>query len=98
MAAVGGGRSKAAAAFDGGVDGLRIGHVEAKMAIDTSGGGWRQRASAFNGGDARRGPLVFDGGDDGRLLWQQWSVDNRYGVQWWRWWWCSMTAAAFDGV
>ena len=54
MAAVGGGRSMAAAWFDGGVDGLRIGHVEAKMAIDTSGGGWRQRASAFDGGDGRK--------------------------------------------
>jgi hypothetical protein len=54
MAAGGGGRSMAAAWFDGGVDGLRIGHVEAKMAIDTSGGGWRQRASAFDGGDGRK--------------------------------------------
>jgi len=41
--------------------------------------------------------LVFDGGD-GRLLQQQWTVDNRYGLQW-RWWrWHSMRAAAFDGV
>jgi hypothetical protein len=46
----GGGAFMAAAAFDGGIGGLRIGNVEAKMAIDTSGGGWRQRASAFDGG------------------------------------------------
>ncbi len=38
------------AEFDGGNDGLRIGDVEAKMAIDTSGGGWQQRVSAFDGG------------------------------------------------
>jgi hypothetical protein len=44
----------AVAAFDGGIDGLRIGNVEAKMAIDTIGGEWRQRASAFDGGDGRR--------------------------------------------
>ncbi len=30
----------AAAAFNGGGNGLRIGNVEAKMMIDTSGGGW----------------------------------------------------------
>ena len=35
-----GGHSMAAAAFDGGGDGPRIGDVEANMAIDTSGGGW----------------------------------------------------------
>jgi len=44
----------AVAAFDGGVDGLRIGNVEAKMAIDTIGGGWQQQVSAFDGGDGRR--------------------------------------------
>ena len=60
----GGGRSMAAAAFDCGVNGMRIGNVEAKMVIDTtSGGGWRQRASAFDGGDGRRWSLVFDSGD-----------------------------------
>ena len=37
--------------FDGVGNGLRIGDVEAKMAIDTSGGRWRQRASAFDGVD-----------------------------------------------
>ena len=87
-------------AFNGGgsvCDGLWIGDVEANMAIDTNGGGWRQWASAFDGGDGRRWPLAFDGGD-GRLLWQQWSVDNRYIVQWWRWWWRLMAVAAFDGV
>ena len=48
----GGGQSMAVVVFDGDVDGLRIGDVEAKMAIDTSDGGcWRQRASAFDGGD-----------------------------------------------
>jgi len=44
-------------AFNGGGsvrDGLRIGDAEANMAIDTSGGGWRQWASAFDGGDGRR--------------------------------------------
>jgi hypothetical protein len=78
------------------IDGLRICDVEAKMGIDTIGGGWRQRASEFDGSQ-RRWPLVFDGGD-GRLLWQQWTVDNRYRVQWRRWRWRSMTTAAFDGV
>ena len=34
------GPSMAVAAFDGSVDGLQIGYVEAKMAIDTIGGGW----------------------------------------------------------
>ena len=32
------------------------------MAIGTSGGGWRQRASAFDGGDGRRWTFVFDSG------------------------------------
>ena len=50
----GGGQSMAVVVFDGDIDGLRIGDVEAKMAIDTSGGGWRQRASAFDGGDGRK--------------------------------------------
>jgi hypothetical protein len=53
----------AAAVFDCGCDGMRIDDVKAKMVIDTSGGGWRQRASAFDGGDGRRWSLVFDGGD-----------------------------------
>ena len=47
-------RSMAAAAFGVGVNGLRIDDVGANMAIDTSGGGWRQRASAFDGGDGRK--------------------------------------------
>ena len=38
-------------------------YAEAKMAIGTSGGGWRQGASAFDGGDGRRWTFVFDGGD-----------------------------------
>jgi hypothetical protein len=58
-----GGHSMAVAAFEGGGDGLRIGYAEAKMVIGTSGGGWRQRASAFDGGDGRRWTFVFDGGD-----------------------------------
>ena len=86
-----------AAAFNGGADELWIGNVEAKMAIDTSGGGWQQRASAFDGGDGGRWLLVFDGGDR-QLLWQQWIVDNRYGIQWRHWRWRSMMMAAFDGV
>ncbi len=49
----------AAAAFDGGGDGLRIGDVEAKMAIDTSGGGWFEAKMAIDtsgvaGGDSGR--------------------------------------------
>ena len=58
-----GGRSMAAAAFDGGSDGTRIGDGKAKMAIDTS------------GGDGRKFPLLFDGGD-GRQLWQLWTIDT----------------------
>jgi hypothetical protein len=66
------------------------------MEIDISGGGWRQRASAFDGGNGRRWALGFDG------RWQ-WTavvaaVDNRYGIQWWQWRWRLMMAAAFDGV
>jgi hypothetical protein len=49
----GGGRSMAAAAFDCGCDGMRIGDVKANMVIDTSGGGWRQRASALMDGGGR---------------------------------------------
>ncbi len=40
----GGGRSMAVAAFDSSIDELRIGDVKAKMAIDTIGGEWQQRA------------------------------------------------------
>ena len=47
-----GGTINGGGVFDGDVDGLRIGDVEAKMAIDTSDGGcWRQRASAFDSGN-----------------------------------------------
>ena len=53
----------AAAAFDGSIDGLRIGDVEAKMVIGTIGGGWRHWASAFDSGDGQRWPLVFEDGD-----------------------------------
>ena len=87
----GGGRSMAVAAFDGNGDGLRLSYGEAKMAIDTSGGGWRRRASAFDG----------DGGDEWRfaLLWTAAvvAVNDRDGLQWWRWRWCLMAVAAFDG-
>jgi hypothetical protein len=52
-----GGRSMAASAFGGGGDGLQIGNVEAKMAIDTSGGGWFEAKMAIDtsgvaGGDS----------------------------------------------
>ena len=94
-----GGCSMAAAAFDGSINGPRIGNVEAKMVIETISGGWRRQASAaFDGGNGRRWLLVFDNGGDGRLPWQWWRVDNRYGVQWWRWWRRSMTAVAFGSV
>ena len=46
-----GGRSMATTAFIGSGDGLWISNGEVKMAIDTSGGRWRQRASVFNGGN-----------------------------------------------
>ncbi len=54
MAAVWGGRSMVAAVFDGGGNELRVGNVEAKVAIDTCGGGWRQQASAFDGDNGQR--------------------------------------------
>ena len=59
----GGGRSMAAAAFDGGGYGLQIGNVEAKMAIDTSGGGWFEAKMAVDtssvaGGDSGRQRLM----------------------------------------
>ena len=50
----GGGHSMGVAAFDSGGDGLRIGDVKEKMVIDTTSGGWRRRASEFNGGNGRR--------------------------------------------
>jgi hypothetical protein len=87
MAAVVGGVQWRQQLFDGVGDGLRIGDVEAKMAIDTSGGRWRQRASAFDGDDGRRWLLVFDG-CVGRLLWQQWTIDMTFngdsggGIRW----------------
>jgi len=43
-----GGRSMAASAFNGGGDGLQIGDVEAKMAIDTSGVGWLEAKMAID--------------------------------------------------
>ena len=65
----------AAAAFDGGGDGIRIGDVEARVAIDASGGWWRRQASAFDGGDGRRWPLAFGSGD-GRQLCKRWTIDT----------------------
>ncbi len=49
-----------AAAFDDGGDGLQIGDVEAKMAIDTIGGGWFEANMAIDtsgvaGGDGDSG-------------------------------------------
>ena len=41
----------AAAAFNGVNDGLQLSDDKAKMAIYTSGGGWRRRASVFDGGN-----------------------------------------------
>ena len=63
-----GGRSMAAAAFEGDSNGLRLSDGEAKMAIDTSGGGWQRRASAFDGGNGRRFAMMFDGNE--RQLWR----------------------------
>ena len=63
-----GGRSMAAAAFEGDSNGLRLSDGEAKMAIDTSGGGWQRRASAFDGGNGQRFAMMFDGNE--RQLWR----------------------------
>ncbi len=65
-----GGRSMAAAAFDGGRYGLSIGDVEAKMVIDTSGGGWFEAkmvidTSGVESGDSGRHHLtaaIYKGG------------------------------------
>jgi len=68
------------------------------MAIDTSGGGWRRWASAFDGSDGRRWVLAFDGGD-GRKLCQWWTIKTAFngggggGVRW-RW----QSLMAFDGT
>ncbi len=66
----------AAAAFDGGGDGLRQSDGKAKMAIDTSGGGWGRRASAFDSGDGGRFALVFD--CDGTQLWWRWMIEMAF--------------------
>jgi len=96
----------AAAAFDGGGDGLRIGNVEAKMAIDSIGGGRFEAkmaivTSGVAGGDSGRHRLTAAMDEGGRSCLTVASVDNRYhGVQWrrWRWWWRLMVEAAFDRV
>ena len=91
----------AAAAFDGGGDGLRIGNVEAKMAIDSIGGGRFEAkmvivTSGVAGGDSRRHRLTAAMDEGGRSCLTVASVDNRYGVQWWKWRWRLMAEAAFD--
>ena len=58
-----GGRSMSASAFNGSGDGLQIGDVEAKMAIDTSGVGWLEAKMAIDtsgvaGGDSGRQRLT----------------------------------------
>ena len=44
------------------------------MEIDISSGGWRRRASTFDGCDGRRWVLSFDGGN-GWQLWQRWMIE-----------------------
>ena len=63
----GGGLSMAAAVFNGGGYGLRIGNVEAKMVIDTSDvAGGDSGRFAFDGGDGQRWPFMFDCGISGQ--------------------------------
>jgi hypothetical protein len=98
-----GGHSMAAAAFDGGGNELRIGNVEAKMAIDTSGGRWFKAKMAIDtsgmmGGDSGHQRLTAAMDEGGHLRLTVASVDNRYGIQWHWWRWCLMVEAAFDGV
>ncbi len=96
-------RAMVAAVFNGGGDGLRIGDVEAKMAIDANGGGWFEAKmvidnSSVAGGDSGCHRLMAAMDEGGRSCLTVASVDNRYGVQW-RWWrWHLMAEAAFDGV
>ena len=80
------GHSMAVAAFDGrltvtAIDGdgvlLKQGNGKAKMATDTSGGGWRWWASVFDSGNGRSWVLVFDGGN-GQQLWQQWTIETAF--------------------
>ena len=102
MVAVGG-RSMAAAAFDGGGYGLGIGNVEVNMVIETSGGGWFEAKMAIDtsgmaGGDSGRQRLMAAMDEGGRSCLTVASVDNRYGIQWWQWQWHLMAEAAFDGV
>lgn len=66
----------AAAAFKGDSNGLRLSDGEAKMAIDTSGGGWQRRASAVDGGNGRRFAMMFDG--NGRQLWRRWMIEMAF--------------------
>ena len=82
-----GGRSMAAAAFEGDSNGLRLSDGEAKMAIDTSGGGWFEAKMAIDtsgvaGGDSGRQRLTAAMDKGGRSCLTLASVDNRYNVQW----------------
>ena len=90
-----------AAVFDGGSNGLWIGDVEAKMVIDAIGGGWFEAkmvvvTSGIVGGDSGRHHLTAAMDEGGRSCLTVASVDNRYGVQWWKWRWRLMAEAAFD--
>ncbi len=57
------------------------------MEIDVSGGRWRWRALAFDGGDGQSWALAFDSGD-GRQLCQRWMIEMAFngssggGVRW----------------
>ncbi len=49
------------------------------MEIDISGGQWRQRVSAFDGGDGQMWALAFYGGN-GRQRWQRWRIETAVAV------------------
>ena len=66
-------------AINGNNNGLQIGDGEAKMAIDTSGGRWLQRASAFDDNNGQRWVLALGDGD-GQQLWQWWTVEPAFNV------------------
>ena len=85
----GGSMAMVATAFDDGGYGLRMGDVEVKMAIDTSGGGWFEAkleidTSSLAGGDSGRQCLTAVMDEGGHSCLTLASVENRYGVQWWR--------------
>jgi hypothetical protein len=76
----------------------QIGDGKAKMAIDTSGGGWQWWASAFDGSNGQRWVLAFDGGNEWQL-WQRWTIELVFNgggggdVQWQQ-----QRLMAFDGI